>query len=66
MNNYKNLKKILLILNALCILFFAGEAVAANVGESVNFNTESNFDVSARSQITAELIKSSTNLIFYT
>ncbi len=65
MNSTKNIKKVFLILNISFILFFAPKILAANVGESLNFNVESSFDSSARSQVTGELIKTSPNIYFY-
>jgi len=38
---------------------------AANYGDIVNFNVDKNFDASARTKITATLIKTANNLYFY-
>jgi len=63
----RKLKKIFLVMNALCILFFiqVQESFAANEGDLISFNVEENYDISARSKVQAELIKSSTNVYFY-
>ena len=50
------------------VLFFAlmiPEVKALTVGEAVNFNVDKNFDASARSQLSAVLVKTSPNLYFY-
>src|SRR3989344_4012399 len=71
-NNFKKFfligkipKKFFLILNTLCILFFSSQVLAANVGDSLNFNVEDDFDISQRSQVAGELVKISPNIYFY-
>jgi hypothetical protein len=57
-------KKIILIAGIL--LFFAvPKAYAASVGDLQNFNVDRNFDVNARTQVSATLLKVSSNLYFY-
>lgn len=46
-------------------LITAGSVKAANFGDIVNFNVEKSFDVSARNQITATLVKVANHLYFY-
>ncbi len=47
------------------VLFSAGNIKASNLGDSVNFNIDKNFDASTRSQVLAVLVKTSSNLYFY-
>ncbi|MCX6722928.1 MAG: hypothetical protein NT094_02550, partial [Candidatus Staskawiczbacteria bacterium] len=43
----------------------AGIAKADNYGDVATFNVDKNFDATARTQITAKLIKTTNNLYFY-
>jgi len=57
-------KKILIL--ALFFILLAPSAVrAVNSGDSVNFYIDSNYDSSARSQTTATLVKTTSNIYFY-
>src|SRR5687768_10793404 len=58
-------KKFFLLLSLSSALFFASHVSAANIGDTVTFNVNTNFDASGRSQISAELIKISSQLYFY-
>ena len=46
-------------------LFIAQGVSAVGFGENINFNVDKNFDATARSQITATLIKTTPKLYFY-
>lgn len=59
------MKKIVFIIIISCILFTAQGVSAIGFGENINFNIDKNFDASARSQITATLIKTTSKLYFY-
>lgn len=51
-----------------CIAFvflFTPPAKAANYGDNINFYVDKNFDASGRSQLTATLVKNTSNLYFY-
>jgi hypothetical protein len=62
--NFLTLKKTIFI--AGIFLFFAvGTVHAANVGDSVVFNVDKDFDASARTQLSATLVKTANNLYFY-
>ena len=58
------MKKILVIA-IFCILFVAQETEAVSFGDAINFNVDKDFDASARSQITAVLVKTAPKLNFY-
>jgi len=47
------------------IIFPGGAVIAANYGDVVNFNVDKNFDASARTQLSATLIKTTKNFYFY-
>lgn len=57
-------KKIFFIAVVFFTLLFSGEATATN-GNAIDFNIDKNFDISARSQISTVLVKTTTNLYFY-
>lgn len=57
-------KKIIFVF-AFLFLATAKLANAANSGDAVNFNVDKNFDASARTQVSATLIKTTNNLYFY-
>jgi len=60
----KYIKNILII--AICFIFFAPLSVKAiNFGDNANFYIDSNYDASVRPQITATLVKTTSNLYFY-
>lgn len=61
----KKLKTLILSAGFLAVLFSASLAKAANTGDAVNFNVDKNFDASARTQITAKLVKTTNSLYFY-
>ena len=61
---FYNLKKIIFFA-ALFLSAPFGIAHATNYGDVVNFNVDKNFDASARTQITAALVKTTNNLYFY-
>ncbi len=65
MEIYKKLFKALFTISVLCVLFMAPKANAVSFGDNVNFNVDKNFDASARTQITATLVKTTSNLYFY-
>lgn len=47
------------------MFLFAGNVYAANVGDVVNFNVDKGFDASARTQVSATLVKATGSLYFY-
>src|SRR3989338_3160746 len=55
----------ILFIGVLSICFLASNVKAANVGDVINFNVDENYDVSARLQVQAILIKNTSNLSFY-
>ncbi len=57
--------KIIFFIGLLCAILFAPKVKAANFGEVVNFNIDKNFDASDRTQTTAVLIKTASDLYFY-
>ena len=65
MFTYLKIKNIFFVAAFFLCLFSASHAKAANVGDSINFNINKDFDVSARSQVSAVLVKNSHNLYFY-
>ncbi|MCX6718056.1 MAG: peptidoglycan-binding domain-containing protein [Candidatus Staskawiczbacteria bacterium] len=65
MKTHKDFKKIILIAAILLFFVVAFSVKAVNVGDSVSFNVDKNFDASARAQITATLVKTGNNLYFY-
>jgi len=58
-------KNIILAAAILVSVLVTPEAKAFTVGEAVNFNVDKDFDASARSQVSAVLVKTSSNLYFY-
>ncbi len=58
-------KKNILIVAVFFILFAPPSVKAINFGDTLNFYIDSNYDASARSQITAKLVKTTSNLYFY-
>lgn len=58
------MKRIFIIV-ILCVLFAAPRAEAVSFGDTINFNVDKNFDASARPQITATLVKTTSKLYFY-
>lgn len=62
---HRNIKILPFLAGFFFILFTAGQVGAINVGDSVNFNVDQNFDLSARSQVPATLVKVTSNLYFY-
>ena len=65
MKFFETHKKYFFIAGALLLLFFAQNALAANAGETINFNVDKNFDASNRTQVTAALVKTAPKLYFY-
>ncbi len=59
------MKKILFFAIVFLVLFPIANVKAANAGDMVNFNVDKNYDVTARSQVTALLVKTVPNLYFY-
>lgn len=57
-------KKLILIVGILLFLA-AGNIKAANVGDVVNLNVDKNFDTRGKNQVSATLIKTSSQLYFY-
>ncbi|MCX6723653.1 MAG: hypothetical protein NT155_00570 [Candidatus Staskawiczbacteria bacterium] len=47
------------------LFLLAGNVLAANYGDVANFNVDKNFDASARTQISATLVKTANNIYFY-
>lgn len=64
-NNQKSVKYGIFFIAAFLMLLVASGAKAANVGDVVNFNVDQNFDVSARAQVPATLVKTTSSLYFY-
>jgi len=60
-----NHKKLFLAIGIFVFLSAANIVKAANAGDIVNFNVDSGFDATARTQVTATLIKVEPNLYFY-
>ncbi|MEK7080570.1 MAG: peptidoglycan-binding protein, partial [Patescibacteria group bacterium] len=58
-------KKNIFIIAIFFILFAPLGVNAVNFGDNVNFYIDSNYDASARSQITATLVKTTSNFYFY-
>lgn len=65
MEDFQKIKKIIFALCAVFILFSASSAKAANFSDIINFNVDKNFDASGRSQLTAVLVKTTSNLYIY-
>jgi len=61
----KGFKKIFFIVFAIFILAPASSALAANQSETLNFYIDKDFDSSARTQVSASLVKSTLKLNFY-
>lgn len=61
----KEYKTTIFLTGILLFLLVWTNAYAANTSDILNFNVEKNFDASARSQITAVLVKTSPKLYFY-
>ena len=57
--------KTIFITAVICFLFVANKAGAVNFRDTMDFNVDKNFDASARTQITATLIKTTPKLYFY-
>ncbi len=57
--------KRIFIIAILCVLFAAPRAEAVSFGDTINFNVDKGFDASARTQITATLVKTTPKLYFY-
>ncbi len=60
-----NFKKYLFTIGVFLVLFSATNIKAANVGDVVDFNIDQNFDASARAQLSATLVKTTSGLYFY-
>lgn len=60
-----NLRKIIFIICVLFILSAAHGALAIGQGEFFSFYVDKDFDVSARTQITATMVKTTSKLYFY-
>lgn len=60
-----NFKKFFFVIIFFLVLSYASNIKAVNVGDYINFNIDQSFDASARSQVTATLIKTTSNLYFY-
>lgn len=58
------MKRIFIIV-ILCILFVATKAEAVSFGDVTSFNVDKDFDASARTQISATLVKTTQKLYFY-
>lgn len=65
MKFFNKLHKIIIVFAVLFLLSPASKAGAVGFGEAGNFNVDKNFDASARSQVTATLVKTTNNLYFY-
>ena len=65
MSLHKKTKNTFLIVSVFLILFSAGISNGATVGDFVNFNVDQSFDTTARSQLSATLVKSTSGLYFY-
>lgn len=61
----KDIKKIIFIAFACFFLFAGPNAHAGNMADIVNFNVDESFDASARTQVTATLIKTTNKLYFF-
>jgi len=61
----KKFKNIFIFVFFLFVLSFFKNADAANLNERLNFNVDNNYDASARSQVSAILIKITPNIYFY-
>ncbi len=65
MDIYQKFKDIFFTVSVLFILFYGVQIKAANINDNINFNVDKNFDTSARSQVSAVLVKTSPSLYFY-
>ncbi len=61
---FSNCKK-LIFLAGVFLSLLAGSVSATSVGDTVSFNVDKSFDISARTQLSATLIKTSSKLYFY-
>lgn len=59
------MKKIVFAASLFLLFGFAGGTGAANVSDTVNFNVDSGFDATVRTQIAATLVRIEPNLYFY-
>lgn len=62
MSNYK---KVVIFFCGIIFFSFACSVYALGFNDIANFNVEKNFDLQGRSQITAELVKTSSRLYYY-
>ncbi len=60
-----NFKKYLFTIGVFLVLFAATNINATTVGDVVNFNVDQDFDASARAQLSATLVKTTSSLYFY-
>jgi len=65
MDTIKIIKKFFFAVGILLTSFYGLDIEAAIIGESMNFSVDLNFDVAARPQISAVLVKNTANLYFY-
>lgn len=65
MRTITRLKSIFLLLAVFFIALYGSSVHATNVGEMINFNIDKNFDTSARSQVQATLVKTTSSIYFY-
>jgi len=65
MKIFQKLKKIIFVVAVFCILFSASNTGAVSFSDTTNFYVDQGFDASARSQITATLVKTTPKLYFY-
>ncbi len=63
--NFLSLRKKTLLVSAVFFFLLTGSAFAASPKETLNFNVDKNYDASARSQIPATLVKTTSSLYFY-
>ncbi|MDP2741407.1 MAG: hypothetical protein Q8O66_01810 [bacterium] len=61
----RRIKKIVFAAVVFFVLSVTHSALAANQGEVSTFNVDENFDISARTQITATMVKTTSKLYFY-